>query len=99
MKKKSFHCSHSDSIHRDFLNAIREIGSQVPQDHAVGIGGLWIPNTVDPVKRTRSFAATGHFEPFAARQNLHLLPGNLVTKVILNGTTATGVQVSFFSDY
>jgi choline dehydrogenase-like flavoprotein len=97
--KQKLLCSHYTNLHVEyFLNAIREIGSQVPKDHAVGIGAFWLPNPLDPVNRTRSFAATAHYEPFKTRPNLHLLPNNLVTKIIFNGTTATGVQVSVFCD-
>lgn len=78
-----------------FLNAIREIGSHVPQDYASGdaLGGYWAPSTLDPVNRTRSYARTAHYDPIKTRSNLHLLPNNTVTKITFNGNTATGVQV------
>lgn len=78
-----------------FLKAIKEFGSHVPNDYCSGdaLGGYWVPNTIDPVNRTRSFSRTAHYERVRTRQNLHLLPDNTVTQIIFEGKTATGVKV------
>jgi choline dehydrogenase-like flavoprotein len=45
-----------------------------------------------PNKGKRSYAARGYFEANKARPNLKVLCEALVNKVVLNGTTATGVS-------
>lgn len=82
-----------------FLKAIKQIGSHNPNDYASGdaLGGFWVPNLLDPVNKTRSYARTAYYDPVKSRSNLHLLPNNQATQIIFNGKTATGVKVSFFS--
>jgi choline dehydrogenase-like flavoprotein len=43
---------------------------------------------------TRSYARVEHYDPASKRRNLHLLTGTTVTKILFQGKTATGVQVS-----
>ena len=60
------------------------------------IGGYSSPITVDPVSKTRSYAAKAYFAPAAQRPNLSVLTGILVKNIILdseNGiVTAKGVR-------
>jgi hypothetical protein len=80
----------------NFLAVFEEFGSHVPRDGGSGdaLGAFWVPNCLDPSTMTRSFARTGYYNPAAKRRNLHLLTGKTVTKVLFQGKTATGVQVS-----
>jgi choline dehydrogenase-like flavoprotein len=48
-----------------------------------------------PNKGKRSYAARGYFEANKARPNLKVLCEALVNKVVLDGTTATGVSFTF----
>ncbi|GJC97583.1 choline dehydrogenase [Colletotrichum higginsianum] len=58
---------------------------------------------MDPKTVTRSSAREAYFDNFASRDNLHLLPGHQVTKVLLTtsydgSVKATGVEVSGIGD-
>jgi choline dehydrogenase-like flavoprotein len=52
------------------------------------------PSALDPVKRTRSYARTAHYDPYRTRTNLHLVTGYRVTEVRFEkGLRAMGVNV------
>jgi hypothetical protein len=73
---------------------MKEMGFQLPYDGGSGsLGAYWIPNTLDPVNRTRSYARSAHYDPVKTRTNLHLLPSTKVTQITFDGKTATGVKV------
>lgn len=64
-------------IIKDFFNAFRELGVTTPNDPSDGSakGVFWVPSTLDPVERTRSYARTAHYDRIsAARPNYHVLP-------------------------
>ncbi|PGG96745.1 hypothetical protein AJ79_09473 [Helicocarpus griseus UAMH5409] len=70
-------------------NAYKAVpGVEFPEEGADGraVGVFWIPNSIDPSTRTRSYSMLGHYEnpngP-ASRENYHLLPGHRGTRVIL----------------
>ncbi|KAK2797682.1 hypothetical protein FQN50_009106 [Emmonsiellopsis sp. PD_5] len=49
--------------------------------HAVGV--FWIPNSIDPSTRTRSYSMLGHYEDVGPRENYHLLAGYRGTRVVI----------------
>ncbi|KAK4032102.1 hypothetical protein C8A01DRAFT_51032 [Parachaetomium inaequale] len=55
-------------------------------------GVYWYPTFMDPSRVERSYARTGHHDKAANRTNYHLVTGSRVLRVVLNGTTATGVS-------
>jgi len=55
-------------------------------------GVYWYPTFMDPVLVERSYARTGHHDVAVKRANYHLVAGSKVTRIVLNGTTATGVS-------
>jgi choline dehydrogenase-like flavoprotein len=68
-------------------------GVEYPPDSGSGQPGVyWYPTFMDPKTVTRSYARTGHYENVKQRANYHLLTGSKVNKVLLDGTTATGVS-------
>ncbi|GKT70437.1 GMC oxidoreductase [Colletotrichum tofieldiae] len=79
------------------IDAIRELGITVAKDQANGspIGGYFCPHNQDPKTATRSSAREAYYDNFTGRQNLHLLTGRQVTKVVTAGSgnsiVATGV--------
>ncbi|KAJ9143481.1 Oxygen-dependent choline dehydrogenase [Pleurostoma richardsiae] len=75
------------------LDAFREIpGVEYPPDSGAGMTGVyWFPTFMDPKTVTRSYARTGHYSNLN-RTNYHLITGSKVNKIMLNGTTATGVR-------
>ncbi|KAK3361481.1 hypothetical protein B0T24DRAFT_562183 [Lasiosphaeria ovina] len=67
-------------------------GVEFPPDSGAGEPGVyWFPTFMDPHTVARSYARTGHYDPAANRSNYHLLTGAKVTRILLEGTTATGV--------
>ncbi|KAK5657886.1 hypothetical protein OQA88_2435 [Cercophora sp. LCS_1] len=74
------------------LEAFRGLpGVEFPGDSGAGkTGAYWYPQFMDPKSVTRSYARTGHWDGLN-RANYQLLPGSKVTKILFNGTTATGV--------
>ena len=65
-------------------DAWREIGVEKPKEAAAGdaIGSIMAPSALDPVLRTRSYARTAHYEPYAKRENYHLLTGYQTTEIL-----------------
>lgn len=84
------------------IDAVKELGITVAKDQANGspIGGYFCPHNQDPKTNTRSSAREAYYDNFTGRQNLHLLTGQQVTKVLTTGlddaVKATGVEVSFW---
>ena len=66
-------------------------GVEYAYDSGSGQTGLyWYPTFMDPKSVTRSYARTGHLDGLN-RPNYQLLTGSKVTKIVFDGTTATGV--------
>ncbi|KAK1623077.1 GMC oxidoreductase [Colletotrichum phormii] len=80
------------------IDAVKELGITVAKDQANGspIGGYFCPHNQDPTSSTRSSAREAYYDNFTGRQNLHLLTGRQVTKVVTSGSgdavKATGVE-------
>ncbi|KAK3315910.1 hypothetical protein B0H66DRAFT_624688 [Apodospora peruviana] len=67
-------------------------GVEFPGDSGAGRPGVyWFPTFMDPNRVERSYARTGHYDDQKKRSNYHLIADSRVTKIVLNGTTATGV--------
>ncbi|KAJ4366898.1 hypothetical protein N0V83_007427 [Neocucurbitaria cava] len=83
---------------QDYLwRAWAEIGVKKPSEAANGeaIGAIQAPSALDPVTRTRSYARTAHYEPFANRSNYHLLTGYQATEILFkDGGDLEAVGVS-----
>ena len=74
------------------VNAFREIpGVEFPEDSGAGKPGVyWYPTFMGPNVQ-RSYARTGHYLN-VRRANYHLITDSKVMKIVLDGTTATGVS-------
>lgn len=68
-------------------------GVDIPKDGAAGQNGLlWFTTQMDPTRRTRSYARTGHWDGLN-RANYQLITGSKVTKInFSDDNTATGVE-------
>ncbi|KDN64162.1 putative GMC oxidoreductase [Colletotrichum sublineola] len=86
------------------IDAVKELGIPVAKDQANGgpIGGYFCPHNLDPKTATRSSAREAYYDNFTGRQNLHLLTGRQVTKVVAAGlgdcVKATGVEFAASKD-
>jgi choline dehydrogenase-like flavoprotein len=75
------------------MDAFRGVGAPLVKDSGSGQPGVfWYPTFMDPVRVERSYARTGHHDKATNRTNYHLVTGSKVTRIVLNGTTATGVS-------
>ncbi len=75
------------------MDAFRGVGAPMVKDSGSGQPGVfWYPTFMDPVRVERSYARTGHHDKAVNRTNYHLATGSKVTKILLDGTTATGVS-------
>ncbi|POY72705.1 hypothetical protein BMF94_4535 [Rhodotorula taiwanensis] len=67
------------------------VGTHDP-DGGESWGAFIATSAIDPTTWTRSYSKTGYLDPAAGRSNLVTLTGYQVTKVVFDGTTATGVE-------
>ncbi|KAK3291154.1 uncharacterized protein B0H64DRAFT_43339 [Chaetomium fimeti] len=76
------------------MDAFRGIpGVPFVEDSGSGEPGVyWYPTFMDPSLVERSYARTGHHDKAANRTNYHLVTRSKVLRVILDGTTASGVS-------
>jgi choline dehydrogenase-like flavoprotein len=81
---------------KSFFHAFHELGVTTPVDPSNGSaeGVFWVPSTLDPVKRTRSYARTAHYDRVsAARPNYHILSMAAVTIILFDESkNAVGVE-------
>lgn len=79
----------------NFWNAAKRLGFPAIQDPNAGeaIGVFRLLHSVDPATHRRSFARNEHYDRVASvRPNYHIIPNTAVSKVIFQGTSATGVE-------
>jgi choline dehydrogenase-like flavoprotein len=81
-------------------------GVDFPKEHADGhaAGVVYVPNSIEPVNRTRSYSKLGHYDSggVSARKNFHLLPAYRVTQLLMEETTdsesskwaASGIRIA-----
>jgi choline dehydrogenase-like flavoprotein len=87
-----------DPIPKAWNETFNNIGLQMTSDpfSGLGVGSFSSLCSVDPKSGERSYSGTAYFEPVAHRENLHVLTGSLVEKILLekkqSGINATGVQ-------
>ncbi|KAH8798331.1 hypothetical protein F5884DRAFT_742955 [Xylogone sp. PMI_703] len=83
---------------RYFIEAMKELNVSMPGDGANGhaLGSFWAPMTVDPLTMRRSDSRTAFLNKAESRQNLHIITGAHVTKLIIDEDKGrvSGVEVS-----
>ncbi|KAL8715373.1 MAG: hypothetical protein Q9220_000706 [cf. Caloplaca sp. 1 TL-2023] len=91
-----------DPLSKAWMKSFRTIGHHLQTDPFSGeaIGGFSSPISVDPRTKTRSYAANTYLADAKGRQNLQILTGALVEKILLRDSKvdgaykATGVQAT-----
>ncbi|KAF2462356.1 choline dehydrogenase [Lineolata rhizophorae] len=76
--------------------AFRDIeGAEYQVEGADGsaYGVFWVPNSIDPSDRTRSYSRRGHWNAVQNRTNYHLLPGHKVSRVATMDGIADSVVI------
>jgi hypothetical protein len=88
---------------KNFIQALKNIGVPWSIDQAANaVGVFMVPNSLDPVTVTRSYAASAYYKPVSTRSNLHMITEKKVTKLVSTLLRSgklkiTGVEVSCFS--
>ncbi|KIJ36239.1 GMC oxidoreductase [Sphaerobolus stellatus SS14] len=103
--KTSFPAGISVTLEIPFLQAMNSIGIPFTDAHGGEPLGVFVcPVTMDPTTHTRSYAANSYYVPNRNRQNLKVLTGAHVAKVLFSDDEtaedliATGVEFFFGND-
>ncbi|KAL8952042.1 MAG: hypothetical protein Q9222_002029 [Ikaeria aurantiellina] len=82
-----------DPLSKAWMKSFRTIGHHLQTDPFSGeaIGGFSSPISVDPRTKTRSYAANTYLAAAHGRQNLQILTGAIVEKILLRKSTENGV--------
>ena len=59
--------------------------TQFDPNDGTSAGPAFVPTDLDPNNQTRSDARRTYFDPYAARSNFHLITGQHVTRVLIEG--------------
>ncbi|KAF7515937.1 hypothetical protein G7054_g14359 [Neopestalotiopsis clavispora] len=89
-----------DPLGRAWNTTFRQLGFGVTQDPYSGRGiGAWsTPASIDPLTKTRSYAASAYLAPVRDRPNLHVVTGATVCRILLQETSAKGVVFKLKDD-
>ncbi|KAJ0109534.1 hypothetical protein J7T55_014096 [Diaporthe amygdali] len=79
-----------------FLNGFNDIGIGPAEDFNSGdlLGANWVTNNINPENNHRSSSQTAFINPSIANASITLYPNTLARRVVFDGTTATGVEVT-----
>lgn len=64
------------------------IPTQFDPNDGSSAGAAFIPTDLDPNNQTRSDARRTYFDPYVARPNLHVITGQHVTRVLIDGVSS-----------
>lgn len=75
----------------NLFTALNYLGIPTEFDQAEGItaGAVLVPTDLDPINQTRSDARRAYFDPYAARNNFHVITGQHVTRVLIQGLSTS----------
>lgn len=78
------------------LAAHKALGIPLKEEQGSGdnVGSIWYPVSIRADDWTRSYSKREFYDPVKDRSNLHFLAGNTVTRIVFEGTTAVGVEVT-----
>lgn len=80
---------------KNYFGGWASLGIETPDDPAAGLesGAFNVPSCLDPKDETRSYARSAHYDKvIRPRPNYHLLPNTAVSKIVIDGDTATGIE-------
>lgn len=78
-----------------FLEGFSELGIPTPKDPNAGTkyGVFWVPSSIDPKTRTRSYAHSAHYDRVVpTRPNYHILLKHAVKKLLTEDRQVIGVE-------
>ena len=79
----------------NLFDALNYLGIPTEFDQAEGntAGAAFVPTDLDPNNQTRSDARRAYFDPYATRENFHVITGQHVTNILFEGVS-TNREVS-----
>ncbi|MCJ1383836.1 hypothetical protein MMC17_006950 [Xylographa soralifera] len=77
------------SVTVNFFDALNHLGVPTEFDQAEGstAGAAFVPTDLDPNNQTRSDARVTYYDPYSTRENFHVITGQHVTQLIIEGIT------------
>lgn len=87
-----------DAVPKAWMDTFKALGYNMTEDPFSGrpMGAFSCLASIDPVTKERSYAATAYYAPAKDRQNLHVLTGSMVEKILFDRKGAklctSGVQ-------
>ncbi|PSK60283.1 Long-chain-alcohol oxidase FAO3 [Elsinoe australis] len=79
---------------KNYADAAGELNINIPLDGQNGeaLGAYYMTHSQDPKTVKRSSARIGYYDTVSRRTNLQVVPNTRATKILFNGTTASGVE-------
>ncbi|KAH9204000.1 hypothetical protein DL95DRAFT_529426 [Leptodontidium sp. 2 PMI_412] len=76
-------------------NAWLDLGVKPTKEGAGGeaLGLFWIPSSMDPKTKTRSYAKTGYYDASSSRENYHILMGYQAREIVISNLRAEGIII------
>ncbi|KAL8815987.1 MAG: hypothetical protein Q9223_004933 [Gallowayella weberi] len=65
------------------------VPTQFDPNDGSSAGAAFVPTDLDPVNQTRSDARRTYFDPYVSRPNFHVITGQHVTRVLIEGVGST----------
>ncbi|KAL8804805.1 MAG: hypothetical protein Q9200_005669 [Gallowayella weberi] len=65
------------------------VPTQFDPNDGSSAGAAFVPTDLDPVNQTRSDARRTYFDPYVSRPNFHVITGQHVTRVLIDGVGST----------
>ncbi|KAL9120381.1 MAG: hypothetical protein Q9187_003059, partial [Circinaria calcarea] len=78
---------------RNLFAALNLLGVPTAFDPNDGLtaGAALVPTDIDPINQTRADARRSYFDPYATRKNFHVITGQQVTQILIEGNTGDDV--------
>ena len=85
----------TSSVTENFILGLHQLGAPTPTDANNGeaIGVFSVTHSQDPSTQTRSSARTAYYDSARTRENLHLLTGTQVTRLLTSIGNRTAARV------
>lgn len=71
----------------NLFEAMNQLGlrTQFDPNDGTSAGPAFVPTDIDPNNQTRSDARRTYYDPYANRENLHVITGQHVTRILIEG--------------
>lgn len=67
------------------------VPTQFDPNDGSSAGAAFVPSDLDPINQTRSDARRTYYDPYVARPNFHVITGQHVTRILIEGVESNSV--------